>query len=193
MKKKRRVFLIAILMMLQFSSNSFAFSNSMSDGINDGCQNQVDSDGIVTGSCGFSAFVVMKTKLETAPWCIINNNESMNVVFDTVDPYKISSGLYKKTLEYDFICSDATPGYNVFFKLEGINAAGFEDEQTIQTSVNGLGMQILMDGIPMKVHEKKLINMVSPPLLEVLLVRQPTKILEGDEFSGTASMTVVYD
>lgn len=45
----------------------------------------------------------------------------------------------------------------------------------------------------MKVHEKKLINMVSPPLLEVLLVRQPTKTLEGDEFSGTASMTVVYD
>ncbi|WP_231963273.1 hypothetical protein [Pantoea ananatis] len=54
-------------------------------------------------------------------------------------------------------------------------------------------MQILMDGIPMPLRQSKAINMASPPKLEVLLVKLENKTLEGDKFSGTANMTVVYD
>ncbi|MGP2448890.1 hypothetical protein ACTUSR_07255 [Pantoea stewartii subsp. indologenes] len=188
--KKNRIFFSIVIFIVCISSH---FALAFYDGSNDGCQSEVADNGEVTGSCGFSTFVLMQTRLDTSPWCIINNNESMDVVFDAVDPNKISSGKYKKSLQYEFICSDATPGYNVFFKLEGNKAAGFDDEKTIETSINGLGMQILMDGAPMTIHEKKMVNLASPPQLEVILVKQLTKTLEGDDFSGSASMTVVYD
>ncbi|MEZ7211259.1 hypothetical protein HN028_13325 [Pantoea ananatis] len=192
MKKKSLIKIIFLIISLQFSSTSYATS-TYQDSVNDGCEYNEGDDGDISGSCAFSSVVLLKTKLEVGPWCILNNNDFLNAVFDSVDPNKISSLRYVKELNYDFACSDSTLGYNVFFNLDGVSANGFNDNKTIATTVDGLGMQILMDGTPMSLRQSKAINMASPPKLEVLLVKLDNKILEGDKFSGTANMTVLYD
>ncbi|MFP3438563.1 hypothetical protein R0K18_12295 [Pantoea sp. SIMBA_133] len=192
MKKKSLIKIFFLIIFLQFNSTSFATS-TYEDSVSDGCKYNEDGDGDISGSCGFFSVIVLRTKLEVGPWCILNNNDSLNAVFDSVDPNKISSMRYVKELNYDFVCSDSSVGYNVFFNLDGVSANGFNDNKTITTTVDGLGMQILMDGIPMPLRQSKAINMASPPKLEVLLVKLENKTLEGDKFSGTANMTVVYD
>lgn len=192
MKTNSLIKLVFLIIALQIHSASFAGS-TYENGVNDGCKYDDGGDNDITGSCGFSAVVVLRTKLEVGPWCILNNNDLLNAVFDSVDPNKIPSMQYVKELNYEFACSDRTVGYNVFFNLDGVNANGFNDNKTIATTVDGLGMQILMDGTPMSLRRSQAINMASPPKLEVLLVKLQNKTLEGDNFFGTANMTVVYD
>lgn len=123
--------------------------------------------------------------------CSVNGDQPVSVTFGNVGVSKIDTGKYVQNLNYTLECGVATASDKVGLTIIAIPAAW--DTKAIATSADGLGAQILKDGSPLELNTQTMITDPSrPPVLQVLLVKNPAVTLTEQAFTATGTFLVDY-
>lgn len=66
------------------------------------------------------------------------------------------------------------------------------DSSAVVSSVSGLGIKILRNGVPFTLNTPLLINPASPPVLEAVPIKSAASILAPGGFSASATLLAYY-
>lgn len=128
--------------------------------------------------------------VEATP-CAINGDQPITVTFGNVGISKIDTGRYVQDLHYSLNCGGATSKDKVWMFIKADPTTW--DTKAIATNVNGLGAQILKEGVPLELNENITISdPVSPPALQIRLVKDPNVTLIDQPFTATGTLIVEY-
>ena len=72
-------------------------------------------------------------------------------------------------------------------KVDGVNY-----RKTVASSVSGLGIKILRNGVPFTLNTPLLINPASPPVLEAVPIKSAASTLSPGSFSASATLLAYY-
>ena len=131
---------------------------------------------------GDTLSVVIHGTLKRKP-CHINNDGVIAVEFGNVGINKVDGERYKQTIPYTLECDDPDETVNLNMTLKGTQTA--YDSGAIETSVSGLGIEILQ-------NEPFVIDYSRPPVLEAVPVSSGAPLIEG-AFSATATLLAEYE
>lgn len=123
--------------------------------------------------------------------CAINGDQPVTVTFGNVGISKIDSGKYVRDLNYNLNCGGATSTNKVtlFIKANSVSW----NPRAIATNVVGLGVEILNNGSPIDINSGLDVpDPLNPPLLQVLLVRDPKETLTEQSFNATGTLIADY-
>lgn len=127
--------------------------------------------------------------LIATPTCTVSNqNKRIDVTFDTLAINKIDGERYRQVIPYQVSCPDITEGVAWRMKLTVKGFTEF-DPAVLQTSVAGLGIQILLNGKAMTINQAVPINISSIttlPELVAIPIKKFGAVLPGAEFTASA-------
>ncbi|ARZ01922.1 fimbrial protein [Yersinia ruckeri] len=145
-------------------------------------------NGLVYGENAYSSNMYFHGTLIEPPPCIINGDKPINVDFgDSVVTTKVDGVNYKRPVDYTLNCENSQTSI-LKIQIKG-NASAF-DSTILLTSSPNLGIQIFSDGVKLSVNEWDIFAHNTPPVLEVVPIKNKNAILKGGKFDATATLLI---
>ncbi|MEB5742699.1 fimbrial protein [Klebsiella aerogenes] len=133
-----------------------------------------------------------KGTLVEPPPCTINNDQDVLVSFgDSVGVSKVDGSNYIQPVDYHLMCDVTSPQDGLNIMLTTTNQSGF-DAAAVQSSVEGLGIRLLVDGQPAEFDKPIPASVDRQPVLQAVPVKAPGVSLTEGPFSATATLQVIY-
>lgn len=132
------------------------------------------------------------TLIEPPP-CTINDGNQVEVDFgDRVGINKVDGENYRQQLNYQITCDKASGGtWALKLSLSG-DAAGFNKE-ALMTNKTGLGIRVYQGDKPFSPNSSVKINLVNPPRLEAVPIKQAGVMLTEGVFETWATLRADYE
>lgn len=123
--------------------------------------------------------------------CTFGSDKTLQIEFGDVFINQISGDYYKKPLDYTLSCNGDADGKTI--KMEWVGDAAAFDNTLLTTDVTGLGIKLLQNSNKVSPNTWFSINAVSPPALDVVLVKNNgANFSNGQEFNASAILKVDY-
>lgn len=130
-------------------------------------------------------------ELIKAPNCTISEGRVIDVAFgQNIAIRKLDGANYLQTLDYGIRCDASTFEWSLSLKVAG-QATSF-NPAALQTSIEGLGIEIRQNGEPLILGKALLIDPKKPPVLQAVPVKKPDVELTASVFNVTATLTAEY-
>ncbi|MES3576149.1 fimbrial protein [Enterobacter cloacae] len=129
--------------------------------------------------------------LNAPPPCLINNGDVVDVDFgNDIGVNTVDGKNYLQPINYKITCESGLVNSNVTLTFNAI-ATTF-DHAAVQTSLEGLGIRILIDGTPIEFDKAMVIDPTNPPVLQAVPVNDPEIVLHEGEFNASAMLSAEY-
>ncbi|MDT3252437.1 fimbrial protein [Serratia sp. root2] len=152
--------------------------------------------GLLTSTVAQAVNVQFTGKLVEAPECTVNAGKDIAVNFDTIDVKKIDGANYKKMeIPYTVSCGK-DPGYGQIKVMMDFMEVSWGDYKPLQSSIPNLGLRITQGtGDTTYVSKTKLAigDAANPTKLYAIPISRPGASLVAGDFSGGATLTVMYE
>lgn len=122
--------------------------------------------------------------------CQVNQDKLVNVSFGEVGVKKIDGINYSASIPFVVTCNNLSGQGNPGLTLSVNGTAADFNENTISTTVSGLGIQIMKDGVPLKLNTETEISYVPQPTLTAVPVKADGVELSAGDFHATATLVV---
>lgn len=125
--------------------------------------------------------------------CTINNDQIIDIQFGNVGIRNINGVNYMKDIPFTMDCHGAPDSSPLVLMVSG-RAETF-DKAAVDTTVNGLGIQIQVNGQPMTLNTglRTTLGALSALKLTAVPVKDPVTALTEQGFSATATLTADYE
>jgi type 1 fimbria pilin len=144
------------------------------------------------GLCsGVSANLTFSGTLNEPPPCTINAGNTIEVDFGDVGVKRVDGVKYRRGLGYTINCGPSTLPWALKLSVNG-TATAF-DGAAVQTSVPALGIRLFQNSVPFPLNRPLDITLSSPPVLEVVPVKQPGATLPPARFTAVATLLAEYE
>lgn len=144
------------------------------------------------GLCsGASANVTFSGTLNEPPPCTIDAGNTIEVDFGDVGVKRVDGVKYRRGLAYTISCGPATLPWELKLSVNGTPTAF--DGAAVQTNVPTLGIRIYQNNVPFPLNTPLDITLPSPPVLEVVPVKQPGVTLAPARFAAVATLLAEYE
>ncbi|ARB30166.1 fimbrial protein [Pseudomonas tolaasii] len=144
------------------------------------------------GLCsGVSANLTFSGTLNEPPPCTIDAGNTIEVDFGDVGVKRVDGVKYRRGVGYTISCGPATLPWELKLSING-TAAAF-DGAAVQTSVPALGIRLFQNSVPFRLNTPLDISLSSPPVLEVVPVKQPGAVLLPARFTAVATLLAEYE
>lgn len=143
------------------------------------------------GLCsGASANLTFSGTLNEPPPCTIDAGNTIEVDFGDVGVKRVDGVKYRKGVPYTINCGAATLPWELKLSINGTPAAF--DGAAVQTNVPALGIRIFQNNVPFPLNTPMDIVLSSPPVLEVVPVKQAGATLAPARFAAVATLLAEY-
>lgn len=122
--------------------------------------------------------------------CQVNQDKLVNISFGDVGVKKIDGVNYTMPIPFAVTCSNFYGQDNPGLTLSVSGTAADFNENAIATGVTGLGIQIMKNGVPLKLNTETEISYVSQPKLSAVPVKADGVELSAGDFHATATLVV---
>lgn len=144
------------------------------------------------GLCsGASANLTFSGTLNEPPPCTIDAGNTIEVDFGDVGVKRVDGVRYRKSVGYTISCGADTLPWELKLSVNG-TPTGF-DGAAVQTNVPELGIRIFQNNVPFPLNTPMDINLSSPPMLEVVPVKQLGAVLAPAPFAAVATLLAEYE
>ena len=144
------------------------------------------------GLCsGASANLTFSGTLNEPPPCTIDAGNTIEVDFGDVGVKRVDGVKYRKGLAYTISCGPATLPWELKLSVNG-SPTSF-DASAVQTNVPALGIRVYQNNVPFPLNTRLDISLPSPPVLEVVPVKQPGATLAPARFAAVATLLAEYE
>lgn len=144
------------------------------------------------GFCsGASANLTFSGTLNEPPPCTIDAGNKIEVDFGDVGVKRVDGVKYRRGVGYTITCGPSTLPW--LLKLSVNGTATTFDGSAVQTSVPNLGIRIFQNNLPFLLNTPLDITLSSPPILEVVPVKQPGATLAPARFTAVATLLAEYE
>lgn len=125
--------------------------------------------------------------------CKVNDDKVLEVPFGNIAIDNIDGIQYKKIIPYTVDCQGATDDSPLSIKVIA-TAVSFDNNAAIATNVDGLGIEIQANGLPMPLNKPLLTTLSDLSSLELTAtpVKDSDAVLTEQAFSAGATLTVDY-
>lgn len=137
-----------------------------------------------------SANLTFSGTLNEPPPCTIDAGNTIEVDFGDVGIKRVDGVQYRKGVGYTINCGTDTLPWALKLSVNG-TATTF-DGAAVQTSVPALGIRVFQNNLPFSLNTPLDISLSSPPVLEVVPVKQPGATLAPARFSAVATLLAEY-
>lgn len=137
-----------------------------------------------------SANLTFSGTLNEPPPCTIDAGNTIEVDFGDVGIKRVDGVQYRKGVGYTINCGTDTLPWALKLSVNG-TATTF-DGSAVQTSVPALGIRVFQNNLPFSLNTPLDISLSSPPVLEVVPVKQPGATLAPARFSAVATLLAEY-
>ncbi|MBD8149471.1 fimbrial protein [Pseudomonas fluorescens] len=145
----------------------------------------------IIGLCGAaSANLTFSGTLNEPPPCTIDAGNTIEVDFGDVGVKRVDGVRYRRGVGYAIQCGTDTLPWQLKLSVNG-TATTFEGS-AVQTSVPALGIRIFQNNQPFPLNTPLNISLSSPPVLEVVPVKQPGAVLAPARFTAVATLLAEY-
>ncbi|NGH10187.1 fimbrial protein [Serratia marcescens] len=152
--------------------------------------------GLLTGGVAQAVNVNFTGKLVEQPDCVLNAGKDIAVNFDNVVVKKIDGVSYKKMeIPYSVSCTGGDPNSGQLKVMLDFVPVSWGDFNPLQSSIPNLGLRITQgSGDTTYVNKTKLsIDAANPTKLYAVPISRPGAMLTGGDFTGSATMTAMYE
>ncbi len=152
--------------------------------------------GLLTGDVAQAVNVNFTGKLVEQPDCVLNAGKDIAVNFDNVVVKKIDGVSYKKMeIPYSVSCTGGDPNSGQLKVMLDFVPVSWGDYNPLQSSIPNLGLRITQgSGDTTYVSKTKLsIDAANPTKLYAVPIGRPSAMLTDGDFTGSATMTVMYE
>ena len=144
------------------------------------------------GLCsGASANLTFSGTLNEPPPCTIDAGNTIEVDFGDVGVKRVDGVKYRKGLAYTISCGPATLPWELKLSVNGTPTSF--DASAVQTNVPALGIRVYQNNVPFPLNTRLDISLPSPPVLEVVPVKQPGATLAPARFAAVATLLAEYE
>lgn len=137
-----------------------------------------------------SANLTFRGTLNEPPPCTIDAGSTIEIDFGDVGTMRVDGVKYRKGVGYTISCGTDTLPWALKLSVNG-TATTF-DSSAVQTSVPALGIRLFQNNVPFLLNTPFEITMSSPPILEVVPVKQPGATLAPASFTAVATLLAEY-
>ncbi|RFD30399.1 pilus assembly protein [Pseudomonas sp. GL93] len=137
-----------------------------------------------------SANLTFSGTLNEPPPCTIDAGNTIEVDFGDVGIKRVDGVQYRKGVGYTINCGTDTLPWALKLSVNG-TATTF-DGSAVQTSVPALGIRVFQNNLPFSLNTPLDISLSSPPVLEVVPVKQPGATLAPARFTAVATLLAEY-
>lgn len=137
-----------------------------------------------------SANLTFSGTLNEPPPCTIDAGNTIEVDFGDVGVKRVDGVKYRQGLSYTISCGTDTLPWVLKLSVNG-TATTF-DGAAVQTSVPTLGIRVFQNNLPFALNTPLEITPSSPPVLEVVPVKQPGATLAPTRFTAVATLLAEY-
>lgn len=132
--------------------------------------------------------------LNDPPPCSVDNGHSVVVDFgNSLGIRKIDGSRYRMPVNYSLTCEPDSPQSGLLLVLTpGSSGQASFDSAAVNSTTPGLGIRLIVDGVPARFGQPYPVSVASPPLLEAVPVRQSGAALAEGAFTATATLRVDY-
>ncbi|MEE4482836.1 fimbrial protein [Serratia ficaria] len=152
--------------------------------------------GLLAGGVAQAVEVKFTGKLVEQPDCVLNAGKDIFVDFDNVVAKKVDGVSYKKMeIPYSVSCTGGDPNSGQLKVVLEFNTVGWPDYNALKTTIPPLGLRIVQgQGDTTYTSGTKLsIDAANPTKLYAVPIGKPGTELSGGDFSGSATMTAMYE
>ncbi|EIK67261.1 fimbrial protein MrfG [Pseudomonas synxantha BG33R] len=139
---------------------------------------------------GVSANLTFSGTLNEPPPCTIDAGNTIEVDFGDVGVKRVDGVKYRQSVGYTINCGTDTLPWELKLSVNG-TATTF-DSSAVQTSVPALGIRVFQNNQPFVLNSPLEISLSSPPVLEVVPVKQPGATLTPARFTAVATLLAEY-
>ena len=135
-------------------------------------------------------------KLVEQPDCILNAGKDITVNFDNVAVKKIDGVGYKNMeIPYSVSCSGGTPNTGQLKVMLDFVEVSWGDYKPLQSSITNLGLRITQGAGDTTYTSKTKLNTDenNPTKLYAVPIARPGASLVSGDFTGSATMTAIYE
>ena len=144
------------------------------------------------GLCsGASANLTFSGTLNEPPPCTIDAGNTIEVDFGDVGVKRVDGVKYRKGVAYTISCGPATLPWELKLSVNGTPTP--YDASAVQTNVPALGIRVYQNNVPFPLNTRLDISLPSPPVLEVVPVKQPGATLAPARFAAVATLLAEYE
>ena len=138
-----------------------------------------------------SANLTFSGTLNEPPPCTIDSGNTIEVDFGDVGVKRVDGVKYRRGVGYSINCGTDTLPWALKLSVNGTPTAF--DGAAVQTSVLELGIRIFQNNLPLPLNTPLDITLSSPPILEVVPVKQPGATLGSARFTAVATLLAEYE
>ncbi|WP_426763099.1 fimbrial protein [Hafnia paralvei] len=122
--------------------------------------------------------------------CQVNQDKLVNVSFGEVGVKKIDGVNYAAAIPFVVTCNNLGGQGNPGLTLSVNGTAADFNENAVATTVSGLGIQIMKNGVPLKLNTETEISYAPQPTLTAVPVKADGVELSAGDFHATATLVV---
>jgi len=138
-----------------------------------------------------SANLTFSGTLNEPPPCTIDAGNTIEVEFGDVGVKRVDGVKYRKGVAYTISCGPATLPWELKLSVNGTPTTF--DASAVQTNVPALGIRVYQNNVPFPLNTRLDISLPSPPVLEVVPVKQPGATLAPARFAAVATLLAEYE
>ena len=144
------------------------------------------------GLCsGASANLTFSGTLNEPPPCTIDAGNTIEVDFGDVGVKRVDGVKYRRGVAYTISCGPATLPWELKLSVNGTPTP--YDASAVQTNVPELGIRVYQNNVPFPLNTRLDISLPTPPVLEVVPVKQPGATLVPARFAAVATLLAEYE
>ncbi|WP_353631772.1 fimbrial protein [Pseudomonas canadensis] len=144
------------------------------------------------GLCsGASANLTFSGTLNEPPPCTIDAGNTIEVDFGDVGVKRVDGVKYRRGVAYTISCGPATLPWELKLSVNGTPTS--YDASAVQTNVPALGIRVYQNNVPFPLNTRLDISLPTPPVLEVVPVKQPGATLVPARFAAVATLLAEYE
>ncbi|MGY2137362.1 fimbrial protein [Pseudomonas reactans] len=138
-----------------------------------------------------SANLTFSGTLNEPPPCTIDAGNTIEVDFGDVGTKRVDGVKYRRGLGYTISCGPATLPWALKLSVNGTPTP--YDASAVQTNVPALGIRVYQNNVPFPLNTRLDITLSSPPVLEVVPIKQPGITLPPARFAAVATLLAEYE
>jgi len=125
------------------------------------------------------------------PACMINQGQMITVEFgDTLNADKVDGQNYLQDIDFKLKCPGTVAPSVVTLTLAG--AVSPFDITALDTNMPGLGIRMLLDGVPLVINQSVPIDIAHLPRLQAVPVQRHGAMLAKGKIKASATLRAVY-
>lgn len=142
---------------------------------------------------GFTAENMFIHGALVAPPCTISDGKTIEVPFgNNIGVNKIDGNSYKQSVDYSLSCDTGFIPSGLAIVVDTSSPALF-DNSAVNTDKAGLGIRVLVDGLPATFSQVVVVNdLARPPQIEAVPVKDPGVTLTEGAFEATMTLRADY-